>query len=177
MNISVAILPFGDVERTVLQRLLQDLEPLGVHAVLLPATDLPLGAYSRRRGQYRGEALLRHTAHAPGTPRILGVTDADLYVEGLNFVFGIAESPGRAAVISTARLHAAGNEALFRSRVLKEAIHELGHTLGLGHCDDPRCVMHFSNSLADTDRKGSRLCRHCRARLTALSPRPQHAGS
>lgn len=170
MNISVAILPFRDVERTLLQRLLQDLAPLGVRTTLLPAADLPLAAYNRRRGQYRAEALLTLARHAPGTQRVLGITDADLYVEGLNFVFGLAESPGRAALISTARLHAAGNEALYRSRVLKEAMHELGHTLGLGHCDDPRCVMHFSNTLADTDRKGSRLCRSCRARLRALSP-------
>lgn len=177
MNFSVAILPIGDVEYAVLQRLLQDLEPLGAHATLLPAADLPSGAYNRRRGQWRAEALLALARHAPGTQRVLDITDVDLYVEGLNFVFGLAESPGRAAVISTARLHAAGNEALYRSRVFKEAIHELGHTLGLGHCDDPHCVMHFSNSLADTDRKGSRLCRHCRARLSALSPRPKHAGS
>jgi archaemetzincin len=107
----------------------------------------------------------------------LGVTDVDLYCEGLNFVFGIAESPGRAAVISTARLRAAANEALFRERVLKEAMHELGHTLGLGHCDDARCVMYFSNTLADTDRKGSRFCRNCRARLSAQSRGREHAGS
>jgi predicted Zn-dependent protease len=209
MNISVAILPFRDVERTLLQRLVQDLAPLGVHAELLPAADLPPGAYNRSRKQYRAEALLaladgiearaaRHdsregggrathgavaegrrgcgfAAQAPGTQRVLGVTDADLYVDSLNFVFGLAESPGRAAVISTARLRNA-DETLCRSRVLKEAIHELGHTLGLGHCHDPRCVMHFSNTLADTDRKGSRLCQNCRARLSAGSPGREHAG-
>ena len=165
MDISVAILPFRDVDRTLLQRLVQDLARLGVRAELLPAADLPPGAYNRSRGQYRAEALLGAAAHAPGAERVLGVTEADLYIESLNFVFGIAESPGRAALISAARLRAA-DEALYRSRVLKEAMHELGHTLGLGHCDDARCVMHFSNTLADTDRKGSRLCSSCRARLT-----------
>jgi archaemetzincin len=195
MNLSVAILPFHDVERAALQRLAQDLGQLGVHAELLPATDLPPGAYNRSRGQYRAEALLGiadgiearaarqgrrgcgFVAHAPGAQRVLGVAGADLYSEGLNFVFGIAESPGRAAVISTARLRAADNEALFRDRVLKEAMHELGHTLGLGHCDDHRCVMYFSNTLADTDRKGSRPCPNCRARLSARSRGREHAGS
>jgi archaemetzincin len=177
MNLSVAILPFRDAGPTVLQRLARDLGPLGVHAELLPATDLPPGAYNRSRGQYRAEALLGLAAHAPGAQRVLGVTDADLYSEGLNFVFGIAESPGRAAVISTARLRAADNEALFRARVLKEAMHELGHTLGLGHCDDHRCAMYFSNTLADTDRKGSRLCPDCRARLSARSRGRERADS
>lgn len=130
MNISVAILPFGDLERTLLQRLVQDLGPLGVHAALLPAADLPSGAYNRRRGQWRAEALLALARHAPGTQRVLGITDVDLYVEGLNFVFGLAESPGRAALISTARLRDLDNEARYRERVLKEAIHELATRSG-----------------------------------------------
>ena len=55
--------------------------------------------------------------------------------------------------------------ALFQHRVLKEAIHELGHTLGLSHCGNRRCVMHFSNSLSDTDIKGQDLCLNCRSLL------------
>jgi len=51
------------------------------------------------------------------------------------------------------------------ARAVKEAVHELGHTFGLDHCSDPRCVMHFSNMLADTDRKGREFCPSCRARL------------
>jgi archaemetzincin len=59
------------------------------------------------------------------------------------------------------RLHADDDSALFDARVLKEAVHEYGHTLGLGHCVDPGCVMHFSNTLADTDRKGDWFCPRC----------------
>ncbi len=57
------------------------------------------------------------------------------------------------------------NPQLFKERALKEAIHELGHLLGLGHCPNPACVMFFSNSLGDTDRKGPGLCPECRRRL------------
>ena len=46
------------------------------------------------------------------------------------------------------------DENLFRERALTEAVHELGHTYGLGHCPVSTCVMHFSNSLHDTDLKG-----------------------
>jgi archaemetzincin len=70
-------------------------------------------------------------------------------------------------VVSTARLLFGANDELFRARLLKEAVHELGHTLGLDHCSDPRCVMHFSNKLADTDVKGDAYCDRCVARLEA----------
>jgi archaemetzincin len=54
---------------------------------------------------------------------------------------------------------------IFRERAVKEAVHELGHTFGLGHCPDSSCVMHFSNCLDDTDRKGKEYCPECRAKL------------
>jgi archaemetzincin len=104
--------------------------------------------------------------------RVLGVTDMDLYAGGLNFVFGMAETQGGAAVISVARLRLGANHARFQARTLKEAVHELGHTFGLPHCPRPQCVMHFSNSLADTDRKGADFCPECLAKLARLQIYP-----
>ncbi len=82
----------------------------------------------------------------------------DLTVPGLNFVFGLADPARGAAVISLARLYPEfygqpRDPRRFKERAVKEAVHELGHLLGLGHCPDPACVMSFSNSLADTDRR------------------------
>ncbi len=95
---------------------------------------------------------------------MLAVTELDLYAEPLNFVFGQAEMGGRVAVISLHRLRS-DDRSLFLSRTLKEALHELGHNTGLQHCPDEDCVMHFSNSLGDTDRKGPGLCRECESTL------------
>ena len=88
----------------------------------------------------------------------------------MNFVFGLADVPGPAALISVCRLWQEfygleRDEKLFRSRMIKEAIHELGHSFGLAHCQNHQCVMSFSNSLIDTDRKGEAFCADCQKHL------------
>jgi len=159
------ILPFEDMPAPVVQALAADLAAGDVASRIEAPVPLPRSAYVPTRGQYRAESLLAMVS-GYDAPHGLGITHRDLFARGLNFVFGIA-MPGGACVVSTARLVAGADEALFRSRLLKEAVHELGHTLGLGHCPDTRCVMHFSNSLADTDRKGDAYCGRCSARLAA----------
>lgn len=122
-----------------------------------------------RRGQYSAERILQRL-EVRATGRTLGVVDRDLYVPDLNFVFGLADTIGRRAVVALPRLRQrfyglADDEALFHERAAKEAVHELGHTYGLGHCRNRRCVMAFSNSLGDTDRKERRFCATCLARV------------
>lgn len=162
--VEVQILPFEGTPQRDLEALIEDLALLGIQATLLPQASIVAPGYNRQRRQYNAEILLDRVRLAPGHC-ILGVTSRDLYVEGLNFVFGLADSPGKAAVISLSRLRGDGDDTLFRQRAVKEAVHELGHTRGLGHCADPRCVMAFSNSLADTDRKGKEFCARCPYKL------------
>ena len=129
-------------------------------------------AYDPGRQQYLSPRLLsalRSFSMETGD-RCLGIVDVDLYSPGLNFVFGEADISAGVAVISVYRLRQERyglpqDEGLFQDRVIKEAVHELGHTYNLGHCDDIRCVMHFSNSLADTDIKGASFCQKCQPRL------------
>ncbi|MGC8542816.1 MAG: matrixin family metalloprotease, partial [Vulcanisaeta sp.] len=70
------------------------------------------------------------------------------------------------AIVFTKRLIA--DRDLYHQRLLKEVLHELGHAFGLDHCSDPRCVMYFSNTIEDTDRKGPQYCPRCMARLRTL---------
>ncbi len=94
------------------------------------------------------------------------MVNADIFASGLNYVFGEAFTPGKAALISLWRLKPEfykdkSNVSLYKLRTLKEAIHEVGHTLGVRHCIHSFCVMHFSNSIFDTDKKQNLLCDEC----------------
>jgi archaemetzincin len=129
----------------------------------------PSFAWNAQRRQYLADAVLDHVD--PGSSACaLAVADVDLYVSSLNFVFGLADTENRRAIIALPRLRQTyyrlpDDMNLFEQRVLKEAIHELGHVFGLRHCDNRRCVMSFSNSLADTDLKSQDFCSRCRRQL------------
>ena len=169
----VLLLPVGRLPREDLEILSRDLLAIGTACTVGRSVPLPQCAYDRRRNQYLANAFLALAAQAApalADPRgkVLAVTEMDLYADDLNFVLGMAESHGRTAVISLCRLGAGPD--VRRSRALKEAVHELGHTLGLAHCADAGCVMHFSNALVDTDRKGSSLCAVCERKLVARRP-------
>jgi len=127
-------------------------------------------AYNPERKQYFSSKLLASLGKAKKEERVIGVADVDLYVPRLNFVFGEADVVSGTAIVSLCRLRQeyygmAPNEALFLERATKEIVHELGHTFGLGHCTNNKCVMHFSNSLADTDLKESHFCNMCRPKI------------
>ncbi len=128
----------------------------------------PAYAFNPERNQYSSAVILREMLkQKPADAEcIFGVTNYDLFIPMLSFVFGLAQVSGSAAVISLARLrqeyyHLPANDALLRSRSVKETIHELGHTFGLTHCADTQCPMSLSNTIQHVDRKGEDLCKNC----------------
>lgn len=125
------------------------------------------------RRQTYSTAVLARLAQAPLPEGIalLGVTEADLYVPVLTFVFGEAQMPGRAALVSLHRLREEfyglpPNPPQLDERLLKEALHELGHTQGLRHCGDWRCVMASSHAVEKLDVKDAEFCASCRRQLS-----------
>lgn len=175
----LAVLRVGPVDLTVVQNMQQSLVtifPEATCTVLERVMPIPQEAYSSKRCQYSSTKILmriRDYTEDLDVDRVLGVVDVDLYASGLNFVFGEAECPGKIAIISFCRLRPEfyGNPfegKLFVERCVKEAVHEVGHTLGLSHCRVSSCVMFFSNSILDTDRKGVSFCQECFKRVLSF---------
>jgi archaemetzincin len=164
--------PIGEIDSDVLAGISTGLvSTFGNTVRIKPAISIPESSYVPARNQYLADLILTGLKlYQNGDGRLLGVTDVNLFSQGLNFVFGQADYHNGIGVISLTLLKQEnyglpGDPALLIDRAQKEAVHELGHTFGLGHCQDGACVMHFSNSLIDTDVKKINFCRQCQPRL------------
>ena len=120
----------------------------------------------------------------------LAVFDRDLFTGSLDYVFSVASPFPKICIISLLRLHPHFEEEyftgglrkrkagrfplivrrlsipernLYYDRILKEAVHGIGHTLGLMHCSSPECIMYSLGSLNDIDTKHTTIfCMKCR---------------
>ena len=171
------LLPIGNVD----DGLLRDLRPavadiFRVSCKVLPIRLDPEFAFHGERQQYHSSEILHRMQSflTPDSWRVLGVSAVDLYIPILTFVFGEAQMGGPCAVVSAHRLRQEfyglpSDHDLFRQRLIKEAVHEVGHTLNLTHCEDYRCVMASSHAVEWIDLKESALCTPCRAATAPMT--------
>jgi archaemetzincin len=140
-----------------------------VPVYLWQSPERPSHAYDERRKQWHTTPILRWLGEeGPGSGKVLGITDRDLFIPILTYVFGEAQLGGTAAVLSLARLQEdveRRGRRLLEDRVAKEAVHEVGHAFGLLHCHVPECVMNRSPAVREVDDKGPELCADCRAQI------------
>jgi archaemetzincin len=185
----INIIPLSNINRNTLEYLQDNLEKIfKKDTVMIYRISVPDDSYEQSRKQYNAENILDHLSKNLSLKNIrdinLALTDVDIFVPRLNFVFGLALNFPRICLISTARLNplfysdfksnkvylSSKDRKIFNERILKEAVHEIGHTLGLGHCPDSKCVMYFSNTLLDTDKKNSSFCPDCLSNLKKTNP-------
>jgi archaemetzincin len=167
------LLPIGELDG----RLLRALAPALANTFSVPCELVsrpldPMFAYHRERQQYHSSEILQAMQDRLQSDswRVLGVAEVDLYIPILTFVFGEAQMGGPCALISAHRLRQefyglpTDPDTLYR-RLLKEAVHEVGHTLELTHCEDYQCAMAPSHAVEWIDLKESALCSSCRSRV------------
>jgi archaemetzincin len=170
---ALSLLAIGKVEPELLDYLRQALgETFGVPCSVQPSALDPEFAFHGERQQYHSSEILARMQGrvTPDSWRVLGVTGVDLYIPILTFVFGEAQMGGPCALLSLHRLRQEfyglpEDYALLGDRALKEAVHELGHTLNLTHCDDYQCAMAPSHAVEWIDLKESNLCQPCQTRV------------
>lgn len=169
----VHLLPVGKVDVSLLRDLCASIPRyLSVDCEIFPFELDPTPAYHAERQQYHSSELLQRMQALvrPGDRRLLAIADVDLYIPILKYVFGEAQLSGPCAVVSIYRLRQEfygldRDDALLRQRLLKESVHELGHTFDLRHCQDYRCVMASSHAVEWIDLRENTLCESCRCQM------------
>jgi archaemetzincin len=172
---TVHLLPVGKVDIALLEDLRASLpKSLHVSCQILPFHLDPALSYHPERQQFHSSELLQrvHGLVRPKDWRFLAIADIDLYIPILKYVFGEAQIGGPCALVSTFRLRQEfygldRDDALLRKRLLKESVHELGHTLDLHHCEDYRCAMASSHSVEWIDLRETTWCESCHAKAGA----------
>lgn len=141
---------------------------IGIDTLPLGPLPSPEYAYDIARGQYSSTLVLHDalTRVPPSATKLLVITERDIFIPMLSFVYGQAQLDGPVAVLSLARLRQEfyglpPNRALLLTRARKEALHEMGHTFGLTHCGDTACAMSLSTNIEQLDAKGSDYCSDC----------------
>ncbi len=141
-------------------------------AECLPVMALPPGTFDSHRFQHNAVLLISalEKKSFEEFSKVIAVMDVDIFIPIFTHVFGEARQGGKVALVSLFRLRGADDDSppstsRMLERAAKIALHELGHLFGLLHCDDERCLMHFSGDVDEVDRLPLNLCRYCRMYL------------
>jgi archaemetzincin len=168
----IVISPIDNIDACNYQRLGQEIHrTFGFQTQINSLLQDVQFAYDITRDQYHSTAILEKLASTSSsrTLKIVAITHFDLFIPILTHVYGEAQLDGRSCIVSTFRLKEglsiANIEKEFENRIIKEVLHELGHTFNLRHCHDNTCIMHYCRNIKDVDRKSEQFCRYCKILL------------
>ncbi|MCX7823083.1 MAG: hypothetical protein N2260_06555 [Syntrophobacterales bacterium] len=140
---------------------------LDVPVSIIGEIEIPEETFILERRQYDAGLMLKILEEVSTNHFcILGVTYVDLCIPVFTYVFGEAQLGGRTAIVSTYRLQRGElgetiSESVFYERVVKVALHEIGHVFSLYHCENEYCLMRFSSKLGALDSLPILFCDRC----------------
>lgn len=168
----IAVTPIGAVDANLCSAVVNEAENrFGLRCRVVSMLDSIEFAHNEQRDQYHSTSILDRLAMAApdGAVKLVGITREDLFIPILTHVYGEAQLGGKACIVSTWRLsemaYPSRHGSVLQARIVKEAIHELGHTFNLKHCPERSCIMHYCRRIEDVDHKSDAFCRYCQILL------------
>lgn len=154
---------FDEIDKSLLEKVTVIVSSIMTSEITIMGKIDCESGFSPGRKQWRADKMVNEclTRYSSNSYFTIGLTERDIYVQPLNFVFGLAIRESNCAIVSWYRLSGVNMVV----RLAKEIIHEVGHLQGLEHCQDKRCVMSFSNTIDEVDIKGPDFCDMCKSRL------------
>jgi archaemetzincin len=169
----IALCTVGDIDSLLVKAIREEIEKVfGLSTGRRSLLDTLAFAYDSKRDQYHSTLILEKLSETvPDTfLKVLAIVQVDLFIPILTYVYGEALLGGKSCIVSTCRLKTGryffGDPQVFQDRIVKEAVHELGHTFDLRHCRERTCIMHYCRTLEDVDAKSGHLCRYCSVMLS-----------
>jgi len=165
----IGVVPFGEVSELALKVIAANISAyFKLVADILPPLEHPEFAFDERRLQYDAGTIIKafESMSFSHYEKVIGVLNQDLFVPIFTHVYGEAKQGGKFGLVSLFRLSknpdgSSPPSSLYYERAAKVALHELGHLFNLFHCEEKRCLMHFSGGIEDLDESPLYLCRYC----------------
>jgi len=168
----ILISPIGDIPHWLIEKIAKKVSQFfGFQTQIRPIIKDIDFAFDKERNQYSSSKILDQLDNKASDNflKIVAITEKDLFIPILTYVYGEARLNGRPCIVSINRLISGVELEIFSKgykRIIKEVIHELGHTFNLRHCNDPICLMHYCRSIKDVDKKSNGYCRYCNIHLS-----------
>ena len=168
----ILISPVGDLSAELIEAITGEIQRVFGFSTAIDCVLQDLSfALDQNRHQHHSTMILEQLAAntPPRAIRVVAIAQVDLFIPILTHVYGEAQLGGTACIVSTFRLNE-GRSGMnisrkYIDRIVKETIHELGHTFNLRHCPEDTCIMHYCRNEEDVDRKSDQLCRYCKVML------------
>lgn len=163
--IRIGLVPIGPIPESLLTFLAWQIKEklkinevaVEIHAALvLPEKPTPAFVLAR----------LSHLLNKDQQKYWLGLVDADISESEDDFIYNREEHSRRMGIVALPRLRPEfyklpANEAIFQARVLKLILREIALLLGLGLCQDKKCLMYHARNLHEIDIKYPSFCLEC----------------
>ena len=170
----IALQPFDNYNESILYDLSFEIKYFyNKQTIVLRPVKIPAHFFDTTIRQYSADSLvmLLSALRNDTIVEVVGITHHPIFtIKGKEYpvphydenIFGLGYQPGNACVVSDSKFRSE-YQTLHLNRLRKVIVHEIGHNLGLGHCQNEKCLMSDKNgNTIILDKSADDYCSNCK---------------